>query len=315
MEKTKAGLATIWFDPQPQSVEAAIIHAVAYVDVFDYPLTVEQVHRYLLAAPASLETVQDVLDNGRLVPDYLARDQDHFMLPGRESIVQTRRRRAGVAAEMWPRAVRYGRMVASLPFVRMVAVTGALTMDNVEPDDDIDYLIVTEPGRLWLSRLLVVVLVRWAARRGDIVCPNYLLSENALTLVPHNLFVAHELVQMVPLSGRSVYQRLCRLNDWAARFLPNAYGHARQVDVGSPLPQAARRLAEPLLRTPLGTWLERWEMRRKVHKLSQTCQGQPEAAYDADWCKGHSEGHGQLVQQAFFERLQAINARGYPYGV
>ena len=68
--------------------------------------------------------------------------------------------------KMSAQAVRYGLTIARLPFVRMVAVPGALTMDNVEPGDDVDYLIVTAPDRLWLCRAVVIELVvKPAARR------------------------------------------------------------------------------------------------------------------------------------------------------
>jgi len=72
---------------------------------------------------------------------------------------ELRKRRAEVAARLWPEAIRCGRSVGRVPFV-MVAVTGALAMDNVDEGADLDYLIVTEPGRVWLCRLLIVQLVR-----------------------------------------------------------------------------------------------------------------------------------------------------------
>ena len=302
---------TSWLDPAPRTIEMAVLHAVAYADVFDYPLAAGEVHRYLVGLAAPLAAVQAVLRNGRLVPERLSQRQEYFTLPGREGIVETRRRRALASAQMWQQAVRYGLTIARLPFVRMVAVTGALTMDNVDPGDDVDYLIVTAPDRLWLCRAMVIELVvKPAARRGIEICPNYLLSERALVLPEQNLFTAHEVVQMVPLSGLSIYRRLCRLNDWAARFLPNAYGQPRQVDTGRLRRHAARRVAEPILRTRVGGWLERWEMARKVERLTREGGGTPEAAFCSDWCKGHFGDHGRMVREGFARRLRELGDRG-----
>lgn len=295
-----------WWEPDGLSVEEGILQAVAYADVFDYPLTAEEVHRYLVGVPASLATVREVLHNGSLVPRYLVRHQRFFSLPGREGTVETRRRRAEVACQKWPRAAYYGRIIAGLPFVRMVAVTGALAVDNVEPDADIDYLIVTEPGRLWLCRALVIGVVHLAARRGDVLCPNYFLSEQALALEERNLFTAHELVQMVPVTGLDVYHRMRQLNTWAHRFLPNALGPPRWMDISvAPWPRA-RAAAEAALRTSIGTWLERWEMNRKVRKFSRQNGGTVEVAFCAHWCKGHFDNHGQRTLKAFQERLRAL---------
>jgi hypothetical protein len=204
------------------------------------------------------------------------------------------------------RAVRYGRIITALPFVRMVAVTGALAMDNVEPHADIDYLIVTEPGRLWLCRALVIALVRLAALRGDLVCPNYFLSERALVLSERNLFTAHELVQMVPLAGLATYRCLRQLNVWTEELLPNAQGLPRPVTTSRLPGRPLRALAEMALRTPAAGWLERWEMKRKVKKFSQQHHNHAEATFCADWCKGHFDSHGQRILAAFADRLRAL---------
>ncbi|MEE8390851.1 MAG: hypothetical protein V3S14_08680 [Anaerolineae bacterium] len=289
----------------PQTVERAILHAVTYADVFDYPLTVAEIHRYLVGVSASLAVVCATLESGPLV-----RWEGYFTLPDREHIVETRLRRAKVAARMCPRAVQYGLAIASLPFVRMVAVTGALAMNNVEPADDIDYLIVAEPDRLWLCRAMVIALVvKPAACRGDVLCPNYLLSERALALREHNLFTAHELVQMVPIVGLAVYRRMRRANTWTARFLPNAHDPPRRVDPAPPARRPIHTLAEVALRTPVGAWLERWEMDRKVHKFSRQSDGQAEVAFSADWCKGHFESNGRLILEALSCRLQEMEGR------
>src|SRR5437879_4939692 len=186
------------------ALERGIVQAVAYADVFDYPLTVDEIHRYLIGVPASRNTVRAALGTGRLTPDLLSRNGRYFTLAGREAVIETRRGRAQPAVDYWRRAVHYGHIIGSLPFVRMVAVTGALAMDNVA-DGDIDYLVVTEPGRLRLCRALIVGLVRTAALRGVELCPNYFLSERALVLDARNLFTAHAVAQMVTPSAVHTY--------------------------------------------------------------------------------------------------------------
>jgi hypothetical protein len=295
-------------EPGRAALEHAIVQAVAYADVFDYPLTVEEIQRYLIGVPASRGAVRTALAAGRLVPDILSRSGRYFTLAGHESAVETRRSRATTAAEYWRRAVRYGHQIGNLPFVRMVAVTGALAMDNIA-DGDIDYLVITEPGRLWLCRALVVGLVRTAAFRGTELCPNYFLSERALVLSERNLFTAHEVAQMVPLSGIETYQRLRDLNRWTDTYLPNAGGPPRRSAPVDPRPGRARNILEGTLRSPLCSPFERWEMARKMRKLGQRGNGHAEAAFGPDWCKGHFGDHGQLTLARYDERLKVIDRR------
>lgn len=309
------------------TVEAGLVQAVAYADLFDYPLSAPEAHRYLVGVQATRSRVDTVLEGG-LLPNRCVKGRRYYFLPGREKTVDTRLQRGSVSSRVWPRAERYGSSLAALPFVRMVAVSGALAMDNMEPNTDIDYLIVTESGRLWLCRALVIALVRWAAQRGDIVCPNYFLSESALVLQQRNLFTAHEIAQMVPIAGLDIYRRLRQLNGWIAEFLPNALDAPRRAEARqiASSPSHRRRSAgdyprlalERFLRTPPGDWLERWEMARKVRKFSRRgeenqrfgCAGSEdeelETGFTPDRCKGHFDSHGQRTLSAFAERMNSL---------
>jgi hypothetical protein len=267
-----------------------------------------------MAVAAPLETVQTILNNGPMASQNLIRGHGFLALSGREAIIPKRLQRARAAAHIWPRATHYGLMIGSFPFVRMVAVTGALAMDNVEAGDDIDYLIVTRPGRLWLCRAIIIAFgVRPAARQGVVICPNFLLSERALAFPERDLFTAHELTQMVPVAGPSTYQRMLQVNSWTARFLPNAVDRRRAPGGESPDRGALGFLAESALRTPLGAVLEHWEMSRKVRRFSQQAQGHAGLAFGADWCKGHFDHHGQRILQAFSSRLREMGIPGVSY--
>jgi hypothetical protein len=279
------------------------VQTVAYADVFDYPLTAEEIQRYLIGVPASRGTVRGLLSNS--LPKPLARSGRYFTLAGREASVETRKVRSAEAVDYWRRAVHYGRRMSHLPFVRMVAVTGALAMDN-NADGDIDYLVITEPGRLWLCRAMIVGQVKLAALRGTELCPNYFLSERAMVLEERNLFTAHEVTQMVPLTGVATYQRLRSLNRWTDEHLPNAGGAPKRLTAVEPGRQRTRGLVEGTLRSRVCSPLERWEMNRKVRKLGDRGNGHAEAAFGPDWCKGHFGDHGQATLRRYAERLESI---------
>ncbi|MGZ9223643.1 MAG: hypothetical protein ACXW4Q_16180, partial [Anaerolineales bacterium] len=214
-------------DVSSENLLRSVFHTLAYADIFDYPLTASEVHRYLTAAKASREEVARVLLDASL----FAQVDDYFTLRGREHIVETRKRRAIIAAQLWPKAVRYGRMIAMLPFVRMVAVTGSLAMKNADEGNDVDYMIVTAPNRLWTCRALSLLLARLAKLEGVNLCPNYLVTTNALELKERSLYVAHELAQMIPLAGMKTYREIRRLNLWIHDYLPNALMEPEMLQV------------------------------------------------------------------------------------
>lgn len=281
----------------PRSLQEAIQWTVLYGGIFDYPLTLDEVHRFLMAPGGSRAEVEVAVGEA-LVRGGLETDGLFLYPPGRSDSVTTRLRRGQYARQAWRRAHFYARLIWTLPYVRMVAVTGALAMDNVEKADDIDFLIVTEPGRLWMTRGMILMLARLARARGDTLCPNFMISARALQLEQRDLYTAHELAQMAPIHGGRVAERLWTENAWCRDFLPNAWWRGDDCTDDS-LPRiliASKALGQVLLDRPLGSLIERWEQRRKIATLSR---GAPlhvrETLYTADVCKGHADGHGSRV--------------------
>ncbi len=278
--------------------------AVAYADIFDYPLTAAEIQRGLVGMAASLEEIDQVLSSPKMSSIYLQKQQGFYTLPGREQIISTRQRRAEVASILWPQALHYGRILSSLPYVRMVAITGALAVNNVEPGADIDYLIVTQSGRLWLCRAITILVVRWAALKRIVICPNYFLTEDALRHPNENLYTAHELTQMIPLNNMSIYLRMRFLNRWTNDFLPNSWDPPGKIEIQPQIEVLNRfkRKVERALNFPSIDWLERWEMERKIVRFNHQKGIPEEAAFCKDWCKGHIDGHQQRALAAFSQR-------------
>ncbi len=285
-------------------LQNAILQTVAYADVFDYPLTAREIHRYLTGIQANREDVEQILHESTLLPS----ENGYYTLPNRGELTRIRSRREKIAAQMWPQAIAYGRVIAHLPFVRMVAVTGSLAMNNVDRDPDIDYLIVTAAGRLWMVRAMTLLVSRAAAVRNVRLCPNYLITENALVFPDQTLYSAHELVQMVPIYGLDVYERICRMNSWKDVFLPNAQGLPPvrdEIKIVNYQP-VIKRFFERALRMPPGAWLENWEMQRKIRRLSAEQSDSPESCFAADYCKGHNLQHGQRTERVLRARLESL---------
>ena len=299
--------------PDVGTLERAVISTVAYADVFDYPLRALEVQRYLHGVRATGDATAAALA-GSAAGGALSQRDGFYTLRGRESLVDVRRARAAHAARLWPTAVRYAHVIAAVPFVRMVAVTGSLAWDNIEQGGDIDYLVVTDPDHLWTCRWLLGALRRVAHVGGTPLCPNYVVSTRALLVTERDLYGAYELARMTPVVGRSIYRRMRRTNTWAARYLPNAIEAPRAPHIPAPSgrPGGSRvllgltRLGERALRSRIGAAFERWEMNYRIRKWCRPGAPRGEAAYGLDWCKALTQGHRQDTLNAFAERVRRL---------
>lgn len=138
-----------------------------------------------------------------------------------------------------------------IPTIKLVALTGSLSVNNPKPNDDIDLMIVTSPHTLWITRPFVILILSLFANRrkpnqsvsNNRVCTNLWLDQTCLVVpkAKQNLYTAHEVLQAKPLFDRgSVYHQFISENSWVKKYLANAYAELTTPGVGVP-PQAKPR--------------------------------------------------------------------------
>ena len=297
-----------WSEPQVSSINDGILYALSYADVYDYPLTIPQLHRYLVGIPATVDEVTALVEDSTWALKHIGYSDGYYMLPGREHLAIIRQHRRAIAEKLWIRARHFAYLISRIPFVRMVALTGALTMNNVEDGDDYDYLIITEKNHLWLTRFLIVqLIVKPAMLKDEEVCPNYIVTDRALTLDTreNDLYHAHELAQMVPMYGLRLYQLFRDANMWSNKFLPNATGMPSVTHKMWLQGKPQSLVLEKLLHFASGNWFERWEMSRMAKKLGVSAH-QDEVLVTPDQCKGHVGAHQNLTREAFEARISTL---------
>jgi hypothetical protein len=293
----------------PGNAAVSILAALAYADLFDYPLTLDELTEYQVGTNFSRSVLLNALTNdAKLLSLVMARD-GFYSLRERSSLIDLRARRERYSRPIWRRAIRYCRWAARLPYVQMVAVTGALAVHNIGELPDIDLLVVARDGRVWLCRRALIILVRVARLLGDDLCPNYVLAESNLKLDQRDFFTAHELAQMVPTSGMAVYRRMLNANDWATAYLPRALGSQTLGEVPSRRGLLKRGVEGVLNMQALNRW-ERWELRRLREKLKPDIGEMAEVVCSPVQCKGHTGYHRQRVMARYGQRLAELGLDG-----
>ncbi len=218
------------------SLRNAVLAAVAYADVFDSPLTVEEIQLWLVFPP----TMRVRLEKN-VTPAYVRRLRaslvicsTYVCLKRRAELVPLRVTRLQNSKIKWRKVERFCSILRLIPTIQMVGVTGSLAMDNTNADDDIDLFFVVDNGTIWLSRLLVVLFADFLGARRTVTskdvankfCLNMFVTVNGMKIPrkDQNLYTAHEVLQMKPVLIRNnMYRLFLERNSWSKRFLPNAY--------------------------------------------------------------------------------------------
>lgn len=294
-----------------QALQSAVLKTLIYSDLFDFPLTAAELSTYLFDVGAGEDEVQCA---ARSCGDVVELD-GYFCLRGRQHLVAERRRRQAENNRLWRKARRYGSIVAALPFVRMVAITGSLAPGNARVGDDIDLLLVVAPGRLWLCRLLVLGMVRALRLLGDELCPNFLLAASRLRIdgSAFPAYYARELSQMAPLFGGRAYGALRLANGWTAQLIPNS-NHVVRSELADWPPGGAgmlKRAAEAVLSLGPFDLPEAFERRRKIARLLvRHGREQGIVEFSEDRCRGHFGVYVERMMALFEIRCAALQRTG-----
>jgi hypothetical protein len=286
-----------------ERIEAAILRTILYADVFHFPLSLNEIHRFLIHDEATpLSNIADCLQNSVRLRLLLHLEAGYYCLKQRQEILIKRQEREAHTKALWDSAYRYGAWFAAIPFVRMVGLTGALAVRNpASLQDDFDYMLVTSAGRVWIARLFAVMLVRFVRLLGRELCPNYVLADNQLLQARQDTFIAHEIAQMRPIYGAEHYCLMLQENLWAKAYLPNLEAYESKNSEVLP----TKKVMEWFLGGRLGDYLEEWEYGRKREKFApETGREGSAAQIDANQAKGHFKDNGHPILEQYHSRLR-----------
>lgn len=219
-----------------KEVKTTIFKTLIYGDIFNYPLTKEEIWRFLI----SVRSIDRALLEKALTafpPGGWEHKKDLFFLLGRVEIVEKRIERKKESEKKLEIASKIIQKLSIIPTVLLIGISGGLALENAEEKDDIDLFVITSKNTLWITRLfLIFLLILMGQYRGrgkkksQKVCLNMLIDEEALTFQNdrQNLYTAHEIVQLKPVFERSdIYQKFINANKWVEEFLPNAIGRIK----------------------------------------------------------------------------------------
>lgn len=283
-----------------------IIRTVLYFEVFTYPVTLEEICQYQALAGDSKESVEvavaELLEKG-----WLFRIRHFYLSQNRPDWVQAREQGNKRADNYLKIARRMSRLIAAFPYVRAVFVSGSLSKHHVSADGDIDYFIITRPGRLWLARTLLVLFKKlFLFNSHKYFCVNYFIDEAHLEIEEKNLYTAMEVVTLLPMYGSDFYDNFCHANEWAYGFYPH-YPKRQSGALPFRLP-LAKRAIEALLNTAIGDRLDAYFMQatrrywqKKFHSFS------PESFDRALKSRRYvSKHHPNDFQQKVLERYEML---------
>ena len=284
-------------------LQKSILSTIAYYDTRDYPLTSFEVFKYLVNPLhiASFYIEQDSrkdferssieIDhfskitlvnirknlNSREMKKFIDEKNGFYFFKNRTEVIKTRIDRQKIADQKWKKAKKIIHWLQIIPYLRMVAVSGSLALNNTQEESDIDVLVIVRAGRIWLARFFVTVPLQLIGKRRhkkftkDRICLNHYITNKSLEIKFRSLYNAQTYAHMIPVleveSG--IYEKFQRVNRWVKDYLvfwPEfEIKHFKTLKTSSFLKSIAK-IGEICLNNKFGDLLER--LSKKIQRKS-----------------------------------------------
>ncbi len=260
------------------SLESSIFDTVRFFDLYDMPVTATQIWEYLVVSKSGyrhhpgLQEVQHTLASSEFLQERMNTTWGYHFLRGRQQLVRQRLVRHAIAQQKWKIVMRCAPLLAWLPFVRALAVSGSLAADNTKPSSDLDMLIIVREGKIWTARLFLLLMAQLLGRRRtydvrtapDMLCLNQYFTEHSLLVAKEtrNICMAIQYACLVPIYNNALFDVFIQRNAfWVTSFLhmrkrlqvPHRYTIQLHV-----IASFWKRHIEALLLEPLGDMVERY---------------------------------------------------------
>lgn len=220
-------------------LEKSIIKTLAFFDVFNYPLTLSEIWKWLYMPDKkySLRDVKHALEESDFLKSEISSQEGFYSLEGRDNIYLRRKQNNNLAERKFRRARNIARIYRFIPYVRMIAVCNSLAYSNAGEESDIDLFIITKRKTIWLARFFTVLLIFTFGMRPkvenkkDSFCLSFFVDEDHLNIHAtmmnsEDIYYPYWVSQLMPIyNPDGLYEKFLEANSWYKEYLPNAYAN------------------------------------------------------------------------------------------
>jgi len=296
-------------NPKSAEINAAVLKTLAYADLFDYPLRLEEIHDGLLACDATPDDVSGALQDLERRGMIEQHNRLHFLRDRRQLVAVREQRRQQTQALLQKHAWLL-RLIMRFPGVRSVSLSGAAAFENCKPADDLDVFIITAPRRLWTIYVALVILLKLLGKRKTI-CLNCLFDEEHRRLNERDFFVAHQIAFLRPFSGGEYFRQFLLANAWIYSYLPQRRSAAEKLPVAAPA--RAQTIVEKIFFWRIFDYLEKtlFALYRRRIQLKTAHLPEDAIVIQPGQIKLFTNNHRHRVKDALARRVQEISQHDF----
>lgn len=184
-----------------------------------------------------------------------------------------------IEKQLWKKAEKYIQYLQVVPFLKMVAVCNNLAFGKVDERSDIDLFIIAKPGRLFIVRTFVTLILhvfgvrRYNEKVAGRFCLSFFVDEDGMDMrriaLENDIYLAFWMKTMIPLLDDGVSEEFVKINSWMSEYFDDdlVIDKSRVVNKESLLRKIFAWTFGGWIGNKIEKMLMRWQLRRAKEKM------------------------------------------------
>lgn len=300
-------------------IRNSILKVLSYYDIFQYPLTRREI-RSFMGKHCSEDKL--ILCLAELSESEVIFETEGFYSIRNDVLFKAQRIKENAAAEKQLKlAKRIAYFLTWFPYVKGIAISGSLSKQVAKEDSDIDFFLITKTNRLWISKIFLLILIKFASllRLDTLLCINYIVDESSLEVPEKNIFTATEIITLLPVYGQHSFNRFIEANNWVYSFFPNHKSFnnpAKEINqtwLGKSIEYFFdSELGDKIDSALLHYFDKRWKRLMSKNKFKKTGFQIGAVMADKHFCRPYPEHFQKKILQLYESKLKELNLSHSP---
>jgi len=304
-----------------KAIKDNILKTLLYYDIFSHPLKDDEIFTFLPENSVAKETVYDVLKkSAKETENQFAENDGYYYVKPNDSYIIKRITKERYSKKMWKAAGIVTHIIKRFPFIRAVMVTGSLSKNSSDKTSDLDFMVITSPGRLWIARTLLMLFKKiFLFNSYKYFCVNYFVTTNSLEISDKNVFTATEIATIKGTYNTGLMKKFIEGNKWIKDYFPNyILCDSRMNSAGCRvtnrrsifqfisellfIPPLAEKLDQALMKKTIAHWnnkysyLDEKERNRRMQSSRNVSKSHPESVH-------------KIILDAYTNKLKQFNLK------
>ncbi len=208
---------------------------LAYFDIFDYPLTDRELYQFFWNFKHKISFLEFSKKLKKFVGSECQFKHGYYFLPGREGIIESRRKRVVLVEKKAKIARKAAKIIRWVPFAKAVFLCNTVAFGWPNEDSDVDVFIIIKSGRIWIARFFTTIFLGlFGLRRGkkkvkNKVCLSFYLADKNLnisniSLDEPDIYLMYWIGQLLPIyDPENFHKKIFSQNQWVKKCLPRIF--------------------------------------------------------------------------------------------